>query len=75
MLESTVTQEDPLEIQEVLSQTADFVDVVISGTKSPAQPMVNFVLVVVRETILLRGAVCRNHQVREIHFLKPRYMQ
>ena len=74
MLENKLTQEDPLEIHEALPQTANFVDVVIRGTKSLAQPVVNFVLVVVREAILLRG-VCRKNQVREIYFLKPRYMQ
>ena len=42
--------------------------------KRNKEPMVNFVLVVVRETILMIG-VCRNHKVREIHLLQPRYMQ
>ena len=68
-LENKVTQEDPLEIQEALSQTAKFVDVVIRGTKSLAQPMVNFVLVVVREAILLRGK--RSHFVERCMQKKP----
>lgn len=58
MLENKAAQEDPLEIREVLFQIADFVDVAIKETRIIAQPTVNSVQVVVRETILLRNAAC-----------------
>ena len=71
-----VTQGDPLVIHEVLFQTGNSVEVVIKETRSLAQHMVDFVLVVVRETISLRNVTFRKYQVQEIPFLlNPRYKQ